>query len=263
MKDIKKALQNGEVVIGVCNDISDPCVVEILGYSRWDFVIINCEGGTISPFGGELENQIRAAYHADIYPIVKVPKNDPGFIATALNYGAKMLEIPNVSTREDAIAAVKAAKFPPQGERAVCWGIPATKYGTTIWSEYISKANDEIGVYAVLENEIAMNNMEDIVSVEGIDILSIGKLDAALRFGGIGNPKAEQKVLEYRKKLAPLANANGKTMLMSVSDFESAKGAVALGCRVLLFGQDDISMLFGESSKWETQLRKIIRYRAP
>lgn len=99
MKDIKKALKNGEVVIGVCCDISDPSVVAILGYTGWDYVIINCEGRTASPFGAELENLIRAAYIADITPVVKVPENDSAMVASAVNLGAKIVEVPKVNTK--------------------------------------------------------------------------------------------------------------------------------------------------------------------
>lgn len=99
MKDIKKALKNGEVVIGVCCDISDPSVVAILGYTGWGYVIINCEGGVASPFGAELENLIRAAYIADITPVVKVPENDSAMVASAVNLGAKIVEVPKVNTK--------------------------------------------------------------------------------------------------------------------------------------------------------------------
>jgi len=138
MKNIKKALKNGEVVVGVCCDISDPSVVEILGQSGWDYVIINCEGGTCSPFGAELENMIRAAYLADITPVVKVPENNAAMIAAAVKMGAKIVEVPKVNKKEDAIRAIKAVKYPPQGERMTCWGVPATGYGAVPWSKHVS-----------------------------------------------------------------------------------------------------------------------------
>ena len=66
MKNIKQAMKNGEIVMGVCCDISDPSVVEILGYTGWDYVIINCEGRTTLSSGAELENMIGAACPADV-----------------------------------------------------------------------------------------------------------------------------------------------------------------------------------------------------
>ena len=58
MKNIRRAIDDGEVVVGVCCDISDPSVVEALGYAGWDYVIINAEGGTVSPFGAEVPSEM-------------------------------------------------------------------------------------------------------------------------------------------------------------------------------------------------------------
>ena len=97
MKNITKALREGELVVGTCCDISDPSVVEIIGRCGWDFVIINAEGGTVSPFGDELENMIRAAYAVDVTPVVKIPENNDAMIATCVKFGAKaVLEGPQV-----------------------------------------------------------------------------------------------------------------------------------------------------------------------
>lgn len=123
MKDILKAMRNGELVFGACCSINDTAVASILGYSGWDFIIINCEGGTGSVLGRELERMLLAARAADIFPVVKVPKNDPAYIASALNHGARLLEIPDVRNAEDARRAVAAAKFAPLGDRNIGWSV--------------------------------------------------------------------------------------------------------------------------------------------
>jgi len=259
MKDIKEALKNGQVIIGVCNDISDPSVVEILGDTGWDFVIINCEGGTMSIYGAELENQIRAAYIADVTPAVKVPKNDPALIASALNLGAKIVEVPRINTKEDLIAAIRAAKFPPQGDRMTCWGTPAQKYGAVPWREFVRHANEEVTIFAVLEEKEAMDNMEDILSVEGLDVAGIGYLDLALKLGGIGDPDIEKQVERYGERLLTLCKQRGVCMGKGVPDVDSAKAAIAAGCRFLWFGSDDATLLRNASAKWVTELRKAIK----
>ena len=259
MKNIKKALKDGEVVIGVCCDISDPSAVEILGSTGWDYVIINCEGGTVSPFGAELENLIRAAYLADVTPVVKVPENNPAMIGSAIKLGAKIVEVPKINTREDAVAALRAAKYPPQGNRMTCWGIPATNYGTIPWSEHVQKANEEITIFAVLEEQEAMDNMEDILSVEGLEIALIGWLDLALRLGGVGDPKVEAQVKRYHQKLLDLCKQKGIAVIQGASDAASVKEAISMGARGILFGQDDMTMLRDASAKWVAELRKAIK----
>lgn len=166
MKDILKAMRDGEVVLGVCCDISDPSVVELLGHVGWDFVLINAEGGTVSPFGQELESMIRAAYAADVTPVVKVLENNEAMIASALKLGAKIIEVPRVNSREEAERAVRAVKYPPAGERMTYWGVPATRYGIDSWADHVRAANAEVSVYVVLEEQVAMDNMEDILSAE-------------------------------------------------------------------------------------------------
>ena len=259
MRNIRKALKNGEVVMGVCCDISDPSVVEILGSTGWDYVIINCEGGTASPFGAELENLIRAAYLADVTPVVKVPENNPAMIASAIKLGAKIVEVPKINTREDAAAALRAAKYPPQGSRMTCWGIPATSYGAVPWSEHVQRANEEITIFAVLEEQEAMDNMEEILSVEELDIVLIGWLDLALRLGEMGDPEVEAQVRRYQQKLLDLCKGKGIAVIQGVSDAASVKEAISMGARGLLFGQDDMTMLRDASVKWVTELRKAIR----
>ena len=259
MKDIKKALKNGEVVMGVCCDISDPSVVEILGQTGWDNVIINCEGGTCSPFGAELENMIRAAYLADITPVVKVPENTSAMIASAVKAGAKIVEVPKVNNKEDAIRAIKAIKYPPQGERMTCWGVTATGYGAVPWSEHVVKANEEVSIFAVLEEQEAMDNMEEILSVEGLEIVSIGWLDLALRLGGVGDTNAEAMVTKYRQKLLDLCKDKGIAVIQGVNDAATAKEAIKMGARALLFGQDDMTMLRNTSLKRVEELRQAIK----
>ena len=259
MKDIKKALKNGEVVMGVCCDISDPSVVEILGQTGWDYVIINCEGGTCSPYGSELENMIRAAYLADITPVVKVPENTPALIATAVKMGAKIVEVPRINNGDDAIKAIKAIKYPPIGDRMTCWGIPATGYGAVSWSKHVSQANEEVSIFAILEEQEAMDNMEEILSVEGMEIVGIGWLDLALRLGGVGDAAVEAKIKQYRQKLLDLSKSKGIAVIQGVNDASSAKEAIEMGAKALLFGQDDMTMLRNTSSQCVEKLKEAVK----
>lgn len=255
MKNIRKAIENGEVILGVCCDISDPSVVEALGYSGWDFVLINAEGGTVSPFGAELENMIRAAYVADVTPAVKVPENNPAMIASALKMGAKMIEVPNVSSRDDVIRALSAVKYAPDGKRATCWGVPATRYGAVSWSDHVPEANQDIVMYAVLEDQEAMDNMDDILSTEGLEMVILGPLDLALRLGGVEDQSAISQVKKYREKLLRTASEKGVAVIEIVRDADEAREVVDLGAQAILFGQDDISMLRQASTEKLAKLR--------
>lgn len=243
MKNLVKAMRDGQVVLGVCCDISDPSVVEVLGYAGWDFVLINVEGGTVSPFGQELENMIRAAYVADVTPVVKVLENTPAMIASALKLGAKVIEIPRVNTRAQAEAAVRAVKYAPLGDRMTYWGVPATRYGGVGWAEHVRAANAEISCYLVLEEQETMDNMADILAVDGLEMVVLGQLDLALRLGGIEDEAARAKVDTYRDQLLRLAAEHDVLVIEIVKDAAAARDAVAKGAKAILFGQDDLAML--------------------
>jgi len=258
MKNIRRAINNGEVVVGVCCDISDPSVVEALGYAGWDYVIINAEGGTVSPFGAELENMIRAAYLADVIPVVKVPENNPAMIASALKMGAKIVEIPKVNSKADAERALNALRYAPRGERMTCWGVPATKYGAIPWAEHVYAAHEEVSMYAVLEEQEAMDNMEEILSTEGLEMVILGALDLALRLGGIENPDALTQVKRYREELYRAASVKGVAVIEIVRNAEEAREAVSMGASALLFGQDDLAMLRQASLNRLAEMREAI-----
>lgn len=243
MKNIRQAIRSDEVVLGVCCDSADPAAVEVLGSAGWDFVLINTEGGTVAPFGTGLANMIRAAYKADVVPVVKVPANDAAFIATALKLGAKVIEVPMVNSRADAEDAVRAVRYPPAGNRMTYWGVPATGYGAQSWGEHVATADDEVTMYAVLEEPQAMERMEDILSAEGLEMVILGVLDLALRLGGVDDERARARVAEYRRQLYRVAADKGVAVIDIVGTAEQAREAVALGARGLLFAQDDHAML--------------------
>ncbi len=113
-------------------------------------------------------------------------------------------------------------------------------------------------IFAVLEEQEAMDNMEEILSVEGLDIVLIGWLDLALRLGEMGDPKVEAQVRRYQQKLLDLCKEKGIAVIQGVSDAASAKEAISMGARGLLFGQDDMTMLRDASVKWVIELRKAI-----
>lgn len=255
MENVRAAMMDGEVPVGVCCDVSDPSAVEALGYAGWDFVLINAEGGTIGPYGAELENMIRAAYRADVAPAVKVPENDPAMIDSALKLGAKLIEVPMVSSRADAERALRAARYPPEGNRMAYWGVPATRYGADDWDEHVEQAGEETLVYAVLEERRAMENLEEILSTPGLESVILGELDLALRLGGVDDEDASEQVEAYRDELYRVASAEDVAVIDIVGTEAEAAAAVDRGAAGLLYARDDLAMLQEASTDGLTALR--------
>lgn len=123
----------------------NPAMAEITGIAGFDFVILDTEH---DPVGVEtMENLIRAADVAYIVPIVRVGENNSTDILKALDIGAQGIEIPHISTEDDALKAVKAAKFAPQGDRGVCRFVRAASYSSTDRYQYFKMANKSVMVY--------------------------------------------------------------------------------------------------------------------
>lgn len=243
MKDIRAALEKGEVVIGTVCATSSPAAVEIIGYAGFDYVFICTEHFSAGPYGPELEHLIRAAYAADITPFVRVTQNDPSMIRKALNFGAIGIIVPHVRTKEDAERAVAAAKFPPEGNRGGAPIIRAAKYGAIDWATYWRQANRDTLVMPIVEDLASIDNLEEILTVPGIDVVRFGGFDLAMDLGldgDITQPEVEglmDRVIEIsRRKGIPV---NGLAW-----NAETARKWVEKGCGMLTLS-GDIAVMSG------------------
>lgn len=199
MKDLIEAARKGEKLLGTIIVSSSPVNVEISGYLGYDFVLIDSEHATASPFGEEMENLIRAAYAADITPIVRIIKNDRAQIRKVLDFGAKGIVSPFMNTVEDAKSFVSECLFPPEGNRGGAPVVRATKYGAVSWSEYVKRANEETIIMGIIERKQGLENMDQICSVKGLNSILCGPFDLAMELGI--RPKGEQAVSETLQML--------------------------------------------------------------
>ncbi|MGM0751744.1 MAG: HpcH/HpaI aldolase family protein [Bacillota bacterium] len=177
---VKDKLRSGEKVLGSFIGFYSPNFIEMIGYAGFDFVVIDDEHGAFSP--SELENMIRTAESVDLVPIVRV-SYDPSSIQKALDRGAKGVQIPMVNTREDAIKAVKRAKFPPLGNRGVAYSHRAARYGNEGGKAFLDSSDENILVIPHIETFEAVENIEEIMGVEGIDVIFIGTTDLSVDMG--------------------------------------------------------------------------------
>ena len=124
---LKERLRGGETVIGTFSGIPSPSLVEAIGYSGIDFVVIDAEHGPVEI--QTAENIVRAAEITGMAPIIRVPDNESHLILRALDIGAHGVQVPHVSTREEAELAIESSKYHPQGKRGLSPFTRAGKYG--------------------------------------------------------------------------------------------------------------------------------------
>jgi 4-hydroxy-2-oxoheptanedioate aldolase len=182
---LKQKLRAGKPVFGAMITFPAPAVVEMLGYTGFDWVLIDNEHGSITV--DTAEDMIRAAELTGIAPIVRPVANRPDVIAPFLDRGAWGVQVPHVNTRAEAEAAVAACKYFPEGSRGIFSGGRPAEYGMSGTTQsYVTQANAETLVCLMLEEVEAIENIPEIVKVRGVDVLFIGSGDLSASMGFAG-----------------------------------------------------------------------------
>jgi 4-hydroxy-2-oxoheptanedioate aldolase len=238
MKHVPTALKNREVLIGPFSVSGSPTLVETIGYAGFDFVIIDCEHAATSPFGSELEGLVRAACAADVAPIVRVTKNDPGQILKAFNFGAQVVIVPHVNTVADAQATVRAGKYAPVGRRSCAPPVRAAKHGFIDWHEFYRKQLEETLIFPLIEEEEAIRNVSEIANVKGIGGIFFGPFDLSV---SRGFPEGAFDLLTNQKErelVYSTAKSKGLPIADLAWDIDSATHMIKMGAQLIALGTD-------------------------
>ena len=180
---------------------------------------------------------IRAAEAAGITPIVRVDKNEETSILRVLDIGAHGVEIPQINCKGDAIRAVNSVKYSPQGFRGVCRYVRAANYSSMDKFQYFELANKETMIIAHIEGIKGIDNLDEILSVNDIDVIFIGPYDLSQSLGipgKVNDPLVEQKMTEVITK----CRKNDIAVGTFADDIETAKFWVSLGVQYMSFSVD-------------------------
>jgi 4-hydroxy-2-oxoheptanedioate aldolase len=187
---MKAKLKAGQPALGMSVMIPSPQLVEMAAGAGFDWVLIDCEHGSITRESAEL--MILAAEASNITPIVRPRTKAHQDIVELMDCGAAGVQVPHVITADDARAAVAAVKFHPAGKRSLAAGTRASGYGYKgSMTDFTQAANKETLIAVQIEDEAALANADEILKVEGIDVFFIGPSDLSASMGHPGNPKAE------------------------------------------------------------------------
>lgn len=203
LENFRKKIAEGPVFGPFCKT-GDPAFIEAAGYAGFDFCILDTEHSPVS--FESMQNNIRAAEVAGMLPVIRTQDFSEYAIGHALDIGALGVEIPQITCAEDAIEAISHAKFYPEGERGVCRFVRAANYSAMERSEYFKNANKAL-VILQLEGQKAIDNLDAILAVEGIDIIFIGPYDLSQSLGVPGqttHPSVIAKMKEIASRCAEL-----------------------------------------------------------
>lgn len=232
-RSLKRAIEEGKLLFGMYSRSGCPTMIEILGYCGFDYVIIDTEHG---PYGIETAVElVRTAEAAGVAPIIRVAENNPSLIMKALDTGAHGILIPHVDTKEEAIRAVESAKYPPEGTRGTCPSIRLSRYASA--SDWSKKkiweiANRETLVAIMpMESKEGVANIEEIISVGNIDMISLGHADISQALGFPGQFD-HPIVLETREKVLAICKQKGIAVKVALPNFSELNKWVKKGCHV-------------------------------
>ena len=181
---LRERLMSDRVLDGLFINGRAADVVEMAGLAKFDYVVLDGEHGDVWPVLPEL---IRAARFRQIAAIVRVPKARLEAMSQVMDWGADGVLVPAVRTIEEIQRAVRAVRYPPEGERGLATSVAAADYG---WKgdTYLSEARANSLLWIQLETQEALDALDDWADLDGADLFFVGPADLSMALGEQGRP---------------------------------------------------------------------------
>lgn len=227
---VKKKLQEGGKTAGAWLALASPITAEILSKAGFDWLVIDMEHGAGDYM--TMLSQLQAMNGTDVLPLVRVPGNDRFVIKRTLDAGALGVVVPDVNTKEDAVAAYRAVKYHPSGMRGISGNTRAGSYGMQESDLLMQSANDRTMLVVQIESLQAVANLDEILQVEGIDVFFIGPRDLDTSIGFFNNaahPQVKQVIATIEQKVL----GAGKVLGTVTGSWEQAQEKYARGYQFL------------------------------
>ncbi len=230
---LREKIKNGEEYYGLYISIGNPASIELAALAGYDFVRLDLEHDLLSL--AEVRELIRTATSVQLPVFVRVPSLDN--VCALLDTGASGIIAPMINNREAAIKAINEVKYAPLGLRGMAGSQRCTKYGNIKLTDYRVSANEDILLCVQIETKEGVENIDDILSLEGIDMVSSGKNDLSQSYGLPGQNN-HPVVLEAENKVLAGAIAHGKQPVLLVSSEKRKNELAAKGVRGFMLGRD-------------------------
>jgi len=244
---LKKIFAEGKTALGTFVLCNAPDLVEVIGITGFDFVIIDNEHG---PMGQESsQHLIRAAELRGITPIVRIPNSMESTILHTLDVGAHGIQVPQVNDPETAKDIISRSKYYPLGRRGVAFPRSAD-YGQTDISKYFDSANNETMVVVHCENQACLENLDAICQIPGIDVIFLGPYDMSQSMGITGQV-THPRIQEAAEKVVATSKKHGKVAGIFAGSGAIAKERAAQGFQYIALSMDTV--LFAAKCKQEVE----------
>ena len=235
----KQAIHAGRIQYGLWAGIPDTTSAEICASSGFDWLLLD---GEHAPFDMRaIYTYLQAVAAYDIHPIVRAVKGDRNLVKQLLDFGAQTLLIPMIDTAEQAAEMVQAMRYPPAGVRGMGSSIARAARWNAI-PNYVSTANEQTCLLIQAETTRALDNLEEILQVEGVDGVFIGPSDLSASMGQVGNPGHASVVKAIDKAIAAIRSAGKAAGILAIAPdqashyIESGATFVGVGVDTIILG---------------------------
>lgn len=237
---LKELLKKGRVAVGIESFTNHAGLVEIMGWTGFDFVFIDTEHAPTEV--GATEVTIRAADVTGMTALVRVYENSAPLIGKALDNGAQGVIIPQISSVADAEKAVQAAKYPPLGKRGSCPFTRSAHFGLVPLKENCQRANDETLVILLVEGEEGIKNIPGMLKIKGVDIIFFGPADFGQSIGLPGESFEHPRLFAALKDVVRMCDKAGVAVMTVTSPFANipyARKIMDAGVKVIVMSSDE------------------------
>ena len=246
----KRAIASGKTPLGTWLSSGSPATAEAMGSAGFDFVVVDTEHTPIDV--PQMTEILRTVAGTPAQPVVRPPWNDMVMVKRVLDAGAQTLLFPFVQDENEAKRAVAATRYPPAGVRGVAGTHRGSRFGAV--SNYLKSAGSEMCVIVQIETLVALDRLEAIAAVEGVDSIFVGPNDLAASMGHLGDTghAAVQEKVRFAaqeckrlKKPCGIIGGNPETVATFL-DYGYSWVAIS----------SDMAMMVSRATDWLAQVRK-------
>ena len=253
MRTIQEFAYPGKPVFGVWATIADAGIVEMAKWAGFDFVRVDNE---YIPFNYEkISEMIRTANLFDIPILVRISRMED--ITSLIAFGVNGVVVPDCDNVERVKEAIRLVKYHPVGARGVNPGSRAVRMSGLAPADYIKQANDCVSLSIQIENANALGHIDDILSLEGIDLVSSGRGDISQSLGMPGDTK-HPGVIEVEDRIIKKTLEHGKIPSILALTREDLVGLVGKGVNVFTIASDD-TLLMNAMKRHVDDFRQALR----
>jgi len=244
MKNLKKRLKNGETLNGCWLNLGSSVTAEIVGMAGFDWVLIDLEHG--AGVEKDVFHQLQALEHTSAGSIIRIESSQRQRILRVLDMGAEGIMCPRINDADEARAVASGLHYPPEGSRGIAKMVRASGFGQN-FPDYFRDARESILGVVQIETSEVLNHLDEIASIDGVDVLFIGPSDLSIALGIFG--QFDHPL--YKDTLKAIVNAAQKAkkatgiLLFNPDDYKTYHD---MGMRMIACGADATFVVEGAKS---------------